>query len=77
MKKTMIGIVTSTKMQKTVVVNVDRLWKHPIYKKAIKRSKKYLAEDLIGVKEGNTVKIEQTRPLSKRKCWKVLEVITK
>jgi small subunit ribosomal protein S17 len=77
MKKTMIGIVTSTKMQKTVVVNVDRLWKHPIYKKAIKRSKKYLAEDLIGVKEGNTVKIEQTRTLSKRKCWKVLEVITK
>ncbi len=77
MKKTMTGIVVSTKMQKTVVVNVDRLWRHPIYKKAVKRSKKYLAEDLIGVKEGNTVKIEQTRPMSKRKCWKVLEVIAK
>ena len=73
----MTGIVVSTKMQETVVVKVDRLWRHPIYKKAVKRSKKYLVQDSIGVKEGDTVKIEQTRPLSKRKCWKVLEVINK
>jgi len=77
MKKIMTGIVVSTKMQETVVVKVDRLWRHPIYKKAVKRSKKYLVQDSIGVKEGDTVKIEQTRPLSKRKCWKVLEVINK
>jgi small subunit ribosomal protein S17 len=77
MKKIMTGIVVSTKMQETVVVKVDRLWRHPIYKKAVKRSKKYLVQDSIGVKEGDTVKIEQTRPLSKRKCWKVSEVINK
>jgi len=77
MKKIMTGNVVSTKMQETVVVKVDRLWRHPIYKKAVKRSKKYLAQDSIGVKEGDTVKIEQTRPLSKRKCWKVSEVINK
>jgi len=75
--KTLIGTVISNKMEKTVGVNVDRLWQHPIYKKRIKRSKHYLAHDELGVKEGQLVKIVETRPISRRKCWKVLEVIKK
>lgn len=73
--KQITGTIVSTKMQKTVVVKVDRLAKHPLYKKAVKRSKKYLAHDEIGVKEGEKVKIVETRPISKRKRWEVVEVI--
>jgi len=73
--KTLIGTVISTKMQKTVVVKVDTLWQHPLYKKRVKKSKKYLAHDGLGVKEGDKVKIAETRPMSKRKRWKITEVI--
>ncbi len=74
--KTLTGTVTSTKMKKTVVVTVEKRWRHPMYKKIIKRSKKYFADDQIGVKEKDKVIIQETRPLSKNKNWKVVEKIT-
>ena len=70
--KTLTGIVSSTKMEKTVVVTVERRWRHPLYKKIVKRSKKYSAHDEFGVKEGETVTIQETRPISKLKRWKVI-----
>lgn len=70
--KTLKGIVVSTKMKKTVVVRVDRQWRHPLYQKTVKRSKKYLVHDEIGVKEGDTVAIVQMRPMSKMKRWRVV-----
>lgn len=73
--KTLVGQVTSDKMTKTVVVNVDVFWQHPLYKKRVKRSKKYLAHDELGAKVGQTVKIGEVKPISKRKRWQVLEVI--
>lgn len=75
MKKTIIGVVVSNKMTKSAVVKVDHYWKHPLYRKAIKRSKKYLVHDEIGVKEEDKVKIMETRPVSKRKRWRIVEVI--
>jgi len=75
--KALIGTVISTKMQKTVVVKVDTFWEHPLYKKKVKKSKKYLAHDELGVKEGTKVKIAETRPMSKRKRWRVVEVVRK
>lgn len=75
--KTQTGIVTSAKALKTVTVKVTRLWLHPVYKKRVKRSKKFLAHDEIGVKLGDNVIIGETRPLSKRKHFKVVQVIKK
>jgi len=75
MSKTLTGIVVSSKMVNTVVVKIDRYWRHPIYKKGIKRSKKYLVDDRLGVKEGDKVRIAPIRPLSKKKKWKVVEVV--
>lgn len=74
--KKIVGRVISTKQQKTVTVLVERLWQHPVYKKRIKRSKKYLVHDEIGVKGGDKVVIEETRPISKRKRWKIIEKLT-
>ncbi|MBU0619408.1 30S ribosomal protein S17 [Patescibacteria group bacterium] len=73
--KRFIGIVTSTKPQKTAVVRIDHFWQHPIYKKKIKRSKKYQAHDIIGVTVGDKVEIVSSRPISKLKRWKVKKVI--
>lgn len=75
--KQLIGIVTSTGLLKTAIIKVDRLWQHPLYKKKVKRSKKYAVHDEIGVKENQMVKIIETRPISKTKKWKILEVIKK
>jgi small subunit ribosomal protein S17 len=67
------GVVVSDKADKTVVVLVERRVVHPIYKKTIKRSKKYMAHDESNsVKAGDKVRIEECRPLSKRKRWQVL-----
>ena len=75
-KKTQIGVVVSDKMDKTVVVKVDRLVKHPVYNKYIKRSAKYKAHDENNsCKMGDRVVISESRPLSKDKCWKVRQVI--
>src|SRR3954452_17696101 len=72
-----IGIVVSDKMTKTVVVRVDRLVKHPVYRKYVKRRKKFMAHDEQGAAVGDKVKIIETRPLSARKRWRVVEIIQK
>ncbi|MDW8305210.1 MAG: 30S ribosomal protein S17 [Acidobacteriota bacterium] len=72
-----IGIVVSDKMMKTVVVRVDRLVKHPKYRKYVKRRKKFMAHDELGAKIGDKVRIVETRPLSARKRWRVVEIIQK
>jgi len=73
-----VGIVTSNKMQKTVVVTVERQIMHPMYKRVVRRSKNFLAHD--GKSEcrvGDTVRIEETRPLSRAKRWRVVEIVAK
>ena len=72
-RRVMQGTVVSDKMDKTVVVKVERKVMHPIYKKFIRRSKKYAAHDEANaVKMGDTVKIRECKPISKRKCWEVV-----
>jgi len=73
--KQLTGTVISTKMEKTAVVKVNRLWTHPLYKKTIRRSKKYLAHDELGVKEGDKVIIKECRPVSKKKRFIIVEII--
>ena len=76
MRVSRIGKVVSDKMQKTVVVAIERLIQHPLYKKGIKRTIKFKAHDENNEAHiGDTVKIVQTRPLSKEKCWRVVEII--
>ncbi len=70
-----VGIVSSDKMTKTVTVRVDRLVKHPVYRKYVKKRKKFMAHDEMGAKIGDKVKIVETRPLSARKRWRVVEII--
>ncbi len=72
-----IGVVFSDKMEKTVVVRVDRTVKHPLYHKYMKKRKKFMAHNEIGAAEGDKVKIVETRPLSARKRWRVVEIIQK
>jgi len=66
------GIVTSAKLPKTVTVKVGRYFEHPLYKKRIKLTKKYLCQDDLGVKVGDKVEIQECRPLSARKHFKVV-----
>lgn len=73
----MIGRVVSTKMNNTVAVLVERMAKHPLYKKTFLRSKKYLVDVREGVKEGDVVEIIKVRPVSKNKHWKVVKVVGK
>jgi small subunit ribosomal protein S17 len=73
-KRVLTGKVTSDKMDKTITVLVERRVMHPIYKKFIRRSKKYAAHDEAGVaKVGDMVRIEECRPLSARKTWQLIE----
>ena len=72
-----VGIVSSDKMTKTVTVRVDRLVKHPIYRKYVKKRKKFMAHDELGAAIGDRVRIVETRPLSARKRWRVVEIIQK
>lgn len=72
-----IGTVQSDKMTKTVTVRVDRVVKHPMYRKYVKRRKKFMAHDELGAKAGDKVRIVETRPLSARKRWRVVEIIQK
>jgi small subunit ribosomal protein S17 len=73
-KRILIGTVVSDKTDKTVTVNVERKEKHPLYGKIIRRSKKYHAHDEGNeFKPGDVVRIEETRPISKTKTWKVLD----
>jgi small subunit ribosomal protein S17 len=76
LQKTRTGIVVSDKMDKTVVVQVDRLVRHPMYKKYVRRRAKYTAHDETNsCKVGDRVLIRETRPLSKTKRWRVSEII--
>ncbi len=73
-----IGIVTSDKMTKTVVVRVDRLVKHPVYKRYVRKRSKFMAHsDIEGVAIGDQVRIVETRPLSAHKRWRVVEILRK
>ncbi len=73
-KRVLTGVIVSDKGDKTVVVNVERKVKHPLYGKIIRRSKKYHAHDEANeFKAGETVRIEETKPLSKLKTWKVID----
>lgn len=78
LRKERIGVVTSDKMSKTIVVAVERKMKHPLYGKFVKNTTKFMAHD---EKEeggiGDTVKIMETRPLSKNKRWRLVEVLEK
>ncbi len=77
-RKTQVGVVTSTAMQKTVTVAVDRLVRHPLYRKTLRRTSKFLAHDeKNSCKVGDRVRITETRPLSARKRWRVLEILEK
>jgi small subunit ribosomal protein S17 len=72
-KRILQGVVVSDKQEKTVVVKVERRFKHPLYKKFIKRSKKYAAHDENNqFKIGDLVKIQETKPISKNKTWEVV-----
>lgn len=75
-RKVREGLVTSDKMDKTVVVKVQDLVQHPLYKRVIKRTSKFKAHDEENsCRIGDKVRIMETRPLSKDKCWRVTEVI--
>jgi len=76
-RKTRIGVIVSDKMDKTVVVKVERQFRHPFYGKSVRRTKKFKAHDEQNqYKVGSLVKIIETRPLSKDKCWRVVELIS-
>lgn len=73
-----VGRVVSTKMNKTVVVAVDYLRPHPLYRKIMRTTKKFHAHDeQNGCHVGDVVRIGETKPISKTKCWEVVEVVTK
>ena len=76
LRKERTGVVVSDKMDKSITVTIERKVKHPMYGKFVKKSKKYLVHDEnndCGI--GDTVKIMETRPLSKNKCWRLVEII--
>jgi len=75
-RRVLIGEVVSTKMDKTIAVRVERVVAHPLYKKYVRRSSKLLAHDEAKeCKEGDVVAIEECRPISKRKSWRLQRVI--
>jgi small subunit ribosomal protein S17 len=78
LRKTKIGVVSSNKMEKSITVNVERKVKHPLYGKFVKKSTKFHAHDEKNeCSIGDTVKIMETRPMSKTKRWRLVEVIEK
>lgn len=77
LRKTRVGVVTSTKMDKTIIVEYVARVPHPKFKKIVKKSKKFYAHDENSTaKVGDKVRIVETRPLSKLKCWELVEVLT-
>lgn len=76
LRKERVGLVISNKMDKSIVVEIERKVKHPIYGKFVKKTSKFAAHDEsndCGI--GDTVRIMETRPLSKNKCWRLIEII--
>ena len=77
-RKSMTGTVTSDKMEKTITVSVETVKQHPLYKKTIRTNKKYKAHDESNeARTGDVVRIMETRPLSKDKRWKLVEIVRK
>ena len=77
-RKTRRGVVISDAMDKTVTVKVERKLLHPLYKKYIKKSKKFYAHDELNEAQvGDVVEIAETRPLSKKKCWRLLSIVSR
>ena len=76
LRKQRIGVVTSTSMDKSITVSIERKLRHPIYGKFVKKSKKLMAHDEKNeCNVGDTVKITESRPLSKRKRWRLIEIL--
>ena len=76
-RRTKVGRVVSDKMDKTVVVSVERLRRHPIYKRVVRLSSKFKAHDESDARVGDTVRIEESRPLSREKRWRVTEIVSR
>jgi len=77
-RRTKVGRVVSDKMDKTVVVSVERLRRHPVYKRVVRLSSKFKADDPENTaRVGDTVRIEESRPLSREKRWRLVEVVTR
>jgi small subunit ribosomal protein S17 len=75
-RKTRVGLVVSDKMEKTVVVSIERRVQHPVYGKMVRRTKRFKAHDEQNeAKTGDTVRIMETRPMSKDKRWRVVEIV--
>lgn len=72
-----VGVITSDKMLKTVVVRVDRLVRHTKYRRYVRRTSKFMAHDEMGATIGDKVRIVETRPMSARKRWRVIEIVQK
>jgi small subunit ribosomal protein S17 len=72
-----VGAVVSDKMQKTVVVRVDRLVRHTKYRRYVRRTSKFMAHDELGATIGDKVRIVETRPMSAKKRWRVIEIVQK
>jgi small subunit ribosomal protein S17 len=76
LRKERVGVVVSNKMDKTIVIKVERKVKHPLYGKFVKKSTKFMAHDEKNeCNIGDTVRIMETRPLSKNKCWRLVEIV--
>ncbi len=75
--KKLTAVVISTKLAPSAVVMVESSWKHPLYTKMVRRSKKYLVQNDLKAKDGDTVEIQETRPLSARKRFKITKIIKK
>ena len=77
LQKTLEGVVISNRMQKSVVVRVDRKVRHSLYEKTIRKSAKFMAHDEENkCRVGDRVMIRETRPLSKKKCWRVVSIVS-
>ncbi len=75
-RKSRVGLVVSDKMEKTVVVSIERRVQHPVYGKMIRRTKRFKAHDEMNeAKTGDTVRIMETRPISKDKRWRIVEIV--
>ena len=72
-----VGVVSSDKMTKTVLVRVDRLVRHPKYRRYVRRTSQFMAHDEMGATIGDKVRIVETRPMSARKRWRVIEIVQK
>ena len=76
LRKERVGVVVSNKMDKSIVVKVERKVKHPLYGKFVKKSTKFMAHDEKNACNiGDVVRIMETRPLSKNKCWRLVEIV--